>query len=84
MYHIEDLETLLLQKEFEALLEDEKHFVLQHISDQTQYNQLRALLLKMIEESQEDEHWLHYLSKTKKRHPLYLFTNTACFGRSLA
>ena len=58
MYHIEDLETLLLQKEFEALLEDEKHFVLQHISDQTQYNQLRALLLKMIEESQEDEHWL--------------------------
>jgi hypothetical protein len=58
MYHIEDLETLLLQKEYSALLEDEKRFVLHHISDETQYNQMRALLLRMIEESQEDEHWL--------------------------
>lgn len=57
MYHIEDLETLLLQKEFGQLLEDERAFVLQHITNEDEYTQMRSLLFKMIEESQEDEHW---------------------------
>ena len=56
-YHIEDLETLLLQKEYSALLPEEKEFVHQHISDEQAYSQMRALLYKMIEESQDESEW---------------------------
>jgi hypothetical protein len=56
-YHIEDLETLLLQKEYAALLPEEKTFVHQHIKDEQAYSQMRALLYKMIEESQDDTEW---------------------------
>jgi len=66
MYHIEDLETLLLQKEFGQLLEDEKTFVLQHITDEAEYMQMRSLLFKMIEESQEDEHWQEPDTRVKR------------------
>jgi hypothetical protein len=56
-YHIEDLETLLLQKEYAALLPEEKAFVHQHIKDEPTYSQMRSLLYRLIEESQEEAEW---------------------------
>ena len=66
MYQIEDIETLMLEKEFHALLPEEKNFVLQHVADEASYQQMRALLYRMIEESQEDENWLEPDPKVKK------------------
>jgi hypothetical protein len=54
MYHTEDIELLLLQKEFHELLPEEKAFILTHIEDESEYNRMRNLLLQMIELESDD------------------------------
>jgi hypothetical protein len=54
-YISEDFETLMIQKSFEELLPEEKTFVLQHVKDQAEYDQLRNLLFQVIELGQEDD-----------------------------
>ncbi len=53
-YISEDFETLMIQKSFEELLPEEKTFVLQHVKDQAEYDQLRNLFFQVIELGQED------------------------------
>jgi len=54
-YISEDFETLMIQKSFEELLPEEKTFVLQHVKDQAEYDQLRNLFFQVIELGQEDD-----------------------------
>ncbi len=54
-YISEDFETLMIQKSFEELLPEEKTFVLQHVKDQAEYDQLRSLFFQVIEIGQEDD-----------------------------
>ncbi len=54
-YISEDFETLMIQKSFEELLPEEKTFVLQHVKDQSEYDQLRNLFFQVIELGQEDD-----------------------------
>jgi septum formation inhibitor MinC len=54
-YISEDFETLMIQKSFEELLPEEKTFVLQHVKDQAEYDQLRNLLFQVIELGQDDD-----------------------------
>jgi hypothetical protein len=54
-YISEDFETLMIQKSFEELLPEEKTFVLQHVKDQVEYDQLRNLFFQVIELGQEDD-----------------------------
>lgn len=43
-YDPEDLEHLLLERRFDELLEEERAFVLRHVSDRAEYERMRALL----------------------------------------
>ena len=54
-YISEDFETLMIQKSFEELLPEEKTFVLQHVKDQVEYDQLRNLFFQVMELGQEDD-----------------------------
>ena len=54
-YISEDFETLMIQKSFEELLPEEKTFVLQHVKDQAEYDQLRNLFFQVIELGQEND-----------------------------
>lgn len=47
LYHPEDIEQLLLERAYDDLLEEERAFVLQHLTGRAEYNAMRALLLKM-------------------------------------
>lgn len=49
MYQTEDIEVLLLQKEFQELLPEERAFILEHIQDEKEYTRMRNLLFQMIE-----------------------------------
>ncbi|MEY3599028.1 MAG: hypothetical protein RL521_1450 [Bacteroidota bacterium] len=48
-YQSEDMEMLLMQKEFSELLPEEKAFVLTHIEDEEEYTRMRNLLYQFIE-----------------------------------
>lgn len=47
LYDPEDIEQLLIERAFDELLEEERAFVLRHLSDRTEYERMRALLLRM-------------------------------------
>ncbi len=47
LYDPEDIEQLLIERAFDELLEEERAFVLRHLSDRTEYERMRALLLHM-------------------------------------
>ena len=53
LYQPEDLERLLRTKEFSGLLPEERAFVLQHVSNEAEFNELKMLLGKI--ESSEHE-----------------------------
>lgn len=44
-YDPEDIESLMRQKTFDELYDDERNFVLQHISDENEYEEIRLTLL---------------------------------------
>lgn len=54
-YDPEDIESLLLNKQFAELYPEEKEFVLRHISDEEQYNSMRKMLMEICEISQSDD-----------------------------
>lgn len=53
-YQSEDIETLLIQKEFSELLPEEKDFVLSHLESETEYTRMRNLLFQLIEMDSND------------------------------
>lgn len=52
LYGPEDIEQLLIERPFDELLEEERAFVLRHLSDRAEYQRMRALLLRV----HEDDH----------------------------
>jgi hypothetical protein len=54
-YDPEDIESLLLNKQFAELYPEEKEFVLRHLSDEEQYNSMRKMLIEIREISQSDD-----------------------------
>ncbi len=50
LYGPEDIEQLLIERPFDDLLEEERAFVLRHLSDRTEYQRMRALLLRVHED----------------------------------
>lgn len=46
-YDPEDIETLLSERGFDELLEEERAYVLRHLSDRDEYEAMRALLMHM-------------------------------------
>lgn len=44
-YDPEDIESLMSQKTFDELYDDERNFVLQHVSDENEYEEIRLTLL---------------------------------------
>jgi hypothetical protein len=56
-YDPEDIESLLMHKEFSELYPEEREFVLQHIESPAEYASLRKTLYEVIEAGKEDQ-WL--------------------------
>lgn len=54
-YDPEDLEFLILHKQFNELYAEEKAFVLQHIESEEEYNELRTTLFILYDQSREGE-----------------------------
>ncbi len=50
LYGPEDIEQLLTERSFDDLLEEERAFVLRHLSDRTEYQRMRALLVRVHED----------------------------------
>ena len=50
LYGPEDIEQLLIERSFDDLLEEERAFVLRHLSDRTEYQRMRALLVRVHED----------------------------------
>jgi hypothetical protein len=50
LYGPEDIEQLLIERPFDDLLEEERAFVLRHLSDRAEYQRMRALLLRVHED----------------------------------
>ncbi len=48
-YQSEDIELLLMQKEFQDLLPEEKEFILTHLADEAEYTRMRNLLFQFME-----------------------------------
>lgn len=48
-YQSEDIELLLMQKEFQKLLPEEKEFILTHLEDEAEYTRMRNLLFQFME-----------------------------------
>lgn len=53
LYDPEDIEQLLMERAYDDLLEEERAFVLRHLSDRSEYERMRALLLRMDDERRE-------------------------------
>lgn len=47
LYEPEDIEQLLIERSYDELLEEERAFVLRHLSGRDEYEAMRALLLKV-------------------------------------
>jgi hypothetical protein len=56
-YDPEDIESLLMHKEFSELYPEEREFVLRHIESPAEYASLRKTLFEVIEAGKEDQ-WL--------------------------
>lgn len=56
-YDPEDIESLLMHKEFSELYPEEREFVLRHIESPAEYASLRRTLYEVIEAGKEDQ-WL--------------------------
>jgi hypothetical protein len=91
-YISEDFETLMIQKSFEELLPEEKTFVLQHVKDQAEYDQLRNLFFQVIELGQEDDDlapdpkvkaYLDQLFETGTKKSVVPWYNTPLFWSSI-
>ncbi len=54
-YDPEDIESLLLHKEYQELYPEERDFVLKHLADQEEYNSMRAMLLTIATMDEPDE-----------------------------
>lgn len=54
-YDPEDIESLLITKQFSELYPEEKEFVLRHLSDEEQYNSMRKMLIEIREISKSDD-----------------------------
>jgi hypothetical protein len=50
LYGPEDIEQLLIERSYDDLLEEERAFVLRHLSDRAEYQRMRALLLRVHED----------------------------------
>lgn len=48
-YKSEDIELLLMQKEFQDLLPEEKEFILTHLADEAEYTRMRNLIFQFME-----------------------------------
>ena len=64
-YDPEDIESLLMHKQFNELYDDEKEFVLQHVKNEEEYNCLRSMLFTLHDVSLQDE-WLEPDPSIKK------------------
>jgi hypothetical protein len=53
LYDPEDIEQLLIERAYDDLLEEERAFVLRHLTDRTEYERMRALLLRMHTDEQD-------------------------------
>jgi len=53
-YDPEDIESLLLNKEFSELYKEEKAFILRHIDSEEEYNAMRKALLNITTSNNED------------------------------
>lgn len=75
-YDPEDIESLLLNKQFYELYPEERAFVLKHLEDESEYNRLRRLLLEIHEIAASDDlltpdssikrHLMNEIKKEKK------------------
>ena len=54
-YEPEDLESLLMEKDFASLYPEEREYVLRHMSDEEEYAEIRDLLLNISQDSDEAE-----------------------------
>mgnify|MGYP003380342745 CR=1 FL=1 len=54
-YDPEDIESLLSERSFDELLEEERAYVLRHLTDRNEYETMRGLLLHMRTSDREQE-----------------------------
>ncbi len=54
-YDPEDIEILMQERSFEELLEEERAYVLRHVSDRAEYEAMRSLLMHMRDETRDHD-----------------------------
>lgn len=64
-YDPEDIESLLLHKQFHELYPEEKEFVLRHLENEQEYESMRSVLMELKNISSNDE-WLEPDASIKK------------------
>lgn len=64
-YDPEDIESLLLHKQFNELYPEEKEFVLRHLENEQEYESMRSVLMELKNISSSDE-WLEPDASIKK------------------
>jgi hypothetical protein len=64
-YDPEDIESLLLHKQFSELFDEEREFVLQHIGSAEEYDSLRQTLFH-LQDTSDHEEWLEPDASIKK------------------
>jgi hypothetical protein len=52
-YDPEDIEILMQERSFDELLEEERAYVLRHVSDRTEYEAMRSLLMHMRDDARD-------------------------------
>lgn len=64
-YDPEDIESLLMHKQYNELFDDEREFVLQHVKNEEEYNSLRSMLFTLHDQPYQEE-WLEPDPSIKK------------------
>lgn len=54
-YDPEDIEILMQERSFDELLEEERAYVLRHVSDRAEYEAMRSLLIHMRDDARDQE-----------------------------
>lgn len=54
-YDPEDIEILMQERSFDELLEEERAYVLRHVSDRAEYEAMRSLLMHMRDDARDHE-----------------------------
>lgn len=54
-YDPEDIEILMQERSFDELLEEERAYVLRHVSDRAEYEAMRSLLMHMREDARDHD-----------------------------